>query len=324
MLKMKKASSVIILFALSMICGASAFPGILRDLKRVERDAKMWRGSTAPVNLTPEQRKALAVKYATCPFLASAVNSGALPVRNSAANPLAFVTDVVGLGNSGGGHLGNVLHIFATGNHAYMLSSDSGTTLDTPTPDNAFSLILPGSQGSHPGHSSILESDPTKITSGRWSDADFQRMLAHAQNGLIARSAMGAFIAENLRRDPNSRVANPAVALLLLKDLAGVIGGAFSRDAVIALTKALGDDNLIGSCGEFALLFALLENSPNTKTVNGEIALSVADITSMFRDKVFPAGWDQWRKSAHSWVLHTTSLVYNAFKNYVINHSKKH
>ena len=60
--------------------------------------------------------------------------------------------------------------------------------LDAPAPVNLFSLELPGSQGSHPGHSCILHGDPETPDSGRFSQTDFDRLLNHAQDGAIKRS----------------------------------------------------------------------------------------------------------------------------------------
>ena len=157
----------------------------------------------------------------TCPFLGSAVHQNILAVRGDADNPLASVEDVRQLGNSGGGDLGEVLALFAAGNHALMRGAAG--RLDTKVPDGLFSLELPGSQGSHPGHSGILEGDPAVPGSGRLSEADFARLAGRAVNGLIRRSEVGRFIAENLRRDPKSKVAGAYVAGLLARDLGAVV-----------------------------------------------------------------------------------------------------
>lgn len=79
------------------------------------------------------------------------------------------------MGNEGGGDLGDLLAFFAAGNHALMRNS-SGSALDTPVPVGLFSLELPGSQGSHPGHSGILQGNPTALDSGRFSEEDFDRL----------------------------------------------------------------------------------------------------------------------------------------------------
>src|SRR5215469_7851955 len=110
-------------------------------------------------------------KKATCPFLGTAVATSSLPVRNEATNPLASIEDVRRLGNTGGGDLGDLLVLFAAGNHAFMRGVSG--RLDQRVPDGMFSLELPGSQGSHPGHSGILQGDPAVPGSGRLSEADF-------------------------------------------------------------------------------------------------------------------------------------------------------
>ena len=83
----------------------------------------------------------VATKEATCPFMGPAVAQGSLKVHGSKINPLARVEDVKKLGNSGGGDLGNVLAVFAEGNHTLMLGASG--QLDTPTPLGMFSLIFP-------------------------------------------------------------------------------------------------------------------------------------------------------------------------------------
>ena len=106
------------------------------------------------------------------------------------------------LGNSGGGDLGEVLAVFATGNHAFMRGPNC--RLDQKTPDGLFSLDFPGSKGSHPGHSGILEGTPEKLDAGRFSPEDFQRLATLAVNGLIELSDVRRFIVGNLYRDPGS------------------------------------------------------------------------------------------------------------------------
>src|SRR5829696_8495397 len=106
------------------------------------------------VELSGDEKALVVERKATCPFLGAAVAEGQLPVRNDAKDPLASIEDVRRLGNTGGGRLGEVLVLFASGNHASMRGASG--KLDEPVPDGLFSLELPGSQGSHPGHSGIL------------------------------------------------------------------------------------------------------------------------------------------------------------------------
>jgi len=65
--------------------------------------------------------------------------------------PRASIEDVRLLGNSGGGDLGDLLVVLASGNHAFMWGDDG--KLSERVPNGLFSLELPGSQGSR--HSGI-------------------------------------------------------------------------------------------------------------------------------------------------------------------------
>ena len=76
--------------------------------------------ASAELQLSAAALSEIVEKKVTCPFLGSAVSTGQLVVRNDVANPLASIEDVRGLGNTGGGDLGNLLVFFAAGNHAFM------------------------------------------------------------------------------------------------------------------------------------------------------------------------------------------------------------
>lgn len=95
------------------------------------------------VELNGDEKALLVERKATCPFIGSAVAEGDLPVRNAAHAPLASIEDVRKLGNSGGGDLGDLLVLFASGNHAFM-QGDAGK-LDKPVPAGLFYLEFPGS-----------------------------------------------------------------------------------------------------------------------------------------------------------------------------------
>ena len=285
-----------------------------------------------PVELSGDEIALLVERKATCPFIGSAIAQGKLPVRNDAKDPLAVIEDVRRLGNTGGGDLGDLLVLFASGNHAFM-RGDSGK-LDKLVPSGFFSLEFPGSQGSHPGHSGILQGDPVMLGSGRLSEAEFARLTSRAKDGWIKRSDVGRFIAENLLKDPKSRVLEKnATATLLASDLiesAETTGSALMnkllggdedgstthRDIEEKLTKLLGEDNLVGSAGEFGLLFAFLANKPGAKEVGGEPAVAVQDLKAMFVDKQLPDQWETWKKSRIDWVRNTTGLLISAVKEY--------
>ncbi len=283
------------------------------------------------VELSGDEKALLVERKATCPFIGGAVAQGDLVVRNDAKDPLASIEDVRRLGNTGGGDLGDLLVLFASGNHAFM-RGDSGK-LDNSVPNGLFSLEFPGSQGSHPGHSGILQGDPEMLDSGRLSEADFAKLTSRAKDGWIKRSDVGRFIAENLLSDPKSKVFSKNTAALLASDLVKLVEttglrlksklfgtdedeSTTHRDMEEKLTKLLGDDNLVGSAGEFGLLFALLANKPGAKEVEGEPTVAVQDLKDMFVHKQLPDGWETWKKSRKDWVTNTTSLLISANKEY--------
>ena len=283
------------------------------------------------VSLSDSEKTSLVERKVTCPFVGSAVAQGHLAVRNEAGNPLASIEDIRTLGNSGGGDLGDLLVLFAAGNHAFMRGPDG--QLNVPAPANLFSLELPGSQGSHPGHSGILQGDPEALDSGRFSQTDFERLLRFANDGVIKRSDVGRFIAENLLRDPKSKVADLNTAELLAGDVLNLVEtagsalanklfgsekgeGSTHRKLEEKLTKLTGENNLVGSAGEFGLLFAFLANKPGAKKVHGEPAVDVSDLKTMFVDKRLPQGWETWKKSRLDWVTNTTGLLVSAAKEY--------
>ncbi|PWT79667.1 MAG: hypothetical protein C5B57_13560 [Blastocatellia bacterium] len=289
-----------------------------------ERDPR--RGGVDIIRLSETVRRDIVERKATCPFLGAAIATGVLAVRNDPARPLASIDDVIRLGNSGGGNLGEVLAIFAQGNHAFM-PGPSGA-LDEPVPAGYFSLDLPGSQGSHPGHSAILQSDPTRVNSGRFSREHFDRLLSHATGGVLVRSHVAKFIANNVATDPNARAlptgqlvldivasvgkAPHAVTELIANRFSGTREEGQYRDLLKKLTKAAAASNLVGSCGEFGLLFAFLEHKPGARSVNGEPVIAVEDLTSMFEHKAFPPGWETWPKTANGWIANTVALLQSA------------
>jgi hypothetical protein len=281
------------------------------------------------LDLSDFVRNGIVQTKATCPFIGAAVATGRLPVRNDADNPLADIEDVRSLGNAGGGDLGDLLVIFATGNHAFMRGASG--RLDRPASAGLFSLEFPGSQGSHPGHSGVLQGDPRVLDSGRFSQPEFERLIRRARDGFIKRSDVGQFIAENLIKDPQSKVFGTNVAELLAHDLGSFVltvgpalmerlvgsqveAAATNRVLEEKLTRLLGEDNLVGSAGEFGLLFAFLAHRPE---INGEPAIAASDVHVMFVDKRFPEGWEQWKKTRADWVTNTTSLLISAGKHYL-------
>jgi hypothetical protein len=82
------------------------------------------------------------------------------------------------------------------------------------------------------------------------------------------------------------------------------------------LTKLLAEDNLVGSAGEFGLLFAFLAPGRETKSIDGEPALFMDNVEAMFVHKRLPNGWETWKKSRADWVVHTTWLMLSADREY--------
>jgi hypothetical protein len=171
------------------------------------------------------------------------------------------------------------------------------------------------------------------LGSGRLSEADFDRLATLATDDCLKRSDVGKFIAQNLKRDPNSKVASANVAELLARDLAGVVGAISSaltsklfgssseandNPGLLEqkLTKLMGENNLVGSAGEFGLLFAFLTHDPDTREIAGEPALALDRVHGMFVQKRLPEGWQTWKKSRVDWVVHTTALLLAAGKEY--------
>jgi hypothetical protein len=275
----------------------------------------MTEPNSGPVTLSQEQREEIAERMATCPFVGAAVATGQLSVFNSAEDPLAAIDEIARLGDLGGGDFGSrVLKLFARGNHSRWVVPAG--RVDPFVPSGMLSLQFGGSQGAHAGHSGILLDNPTEVSQGRLDRAQFDRLAGYADpDGRLSITSVGDFIAENLKRDPNARVL-PGWQLIkdtarLLKEFSDVmLGGDESErtEAFEALTKLLGDDNLAGSAGEWALLFTFLKNSPSSD--DGDIALS--DVKLMFVDKRFPAGWETWEKTASSWIKATLRLTKDA------------
>lgn len=81
------------------------------------------------VELSDDEKNLLVERKATCPFIGSAVAQGDLAVRNDAQDPLASIEDIRRLGNTGGGDLGDLLVLFASGNHAFLRGGKTGGNL---------------------------------------------------------------------------------------------------------------------------------------------------------------------------------------------------
>lgn len=260
--------------------------------------------TTAPVEATDAQRKDIAQKKATCPFVGAMVYLKKLPILNSLGRPLAKIEDVEKIGNESGGNLGRfVLKAFATGNHHRMATGET-------VPDGTFSLDFPPAQGAHPGHSGILIGGKRGQYVGRFDEAAWGRFAAqavdHQGQKVVKRSEIGAYIWESVKRDPESKYLGHGLALSLADDVIDLIVNP-SAEKIIKLT---GTDHIVGSAGEWALLMVMLE-VPNT-TVDGEPVVRLSDVEMMFRDKQMPEGWNTRPLEATAWVKHTSAILKGA------------
>lgn len=259
---------------------------------------------TTPVDTTDAQRKEIAQKKATCPFVGAITYLKKLPILNSLDRPVAKISDVEAIGNEAGGNLGRfVLKAFATGNHHEMATGET-------VPDGTFSLDFPPAQGAHPGHSGILISGKKGQYKGGFDEAAWQRLVAHAtdQGGTkyIKRSEIGAYIWENVKRDPESVYLGHGLSVALTDDVIGLVTNP-SAEKIIKLT---GTDHIVGSAGEWALLMVLLE-VPNVK-IDGEPVVRLSDVELVFRGKQLPEGWNTRPLQATTWVTHTSAILKGA------------
>lgn len=326
-----KTLSIVFAAAMTNACKSSTSPATASE---VQSEAT----KSSRLSLSDQQRQDLAEKQVTCPFTGSVVAQGDLKVYGSKNNPLASIEDVRNLGNSGGGDLGNVLAVFSEGNHTFMLGTSG--QLDTATPPGMFSLIFPGSQGGHQGNSEILKpfgrGNPGE---GRTEITKFEEFISPANGSShLKRSQIASRIAYNVFIDPNAMVFGKTANAELAKDVVDlakatsqviikrIFAGPKGRDGrepkdyrelFQALTEVAGDNNLIGSSGEFGLLAAFLANSPNTRQIDGEPAYSIAELRLMFIEKKLPDGWENWPKYSGRWLQDTLALATGATRSYI-------
>jgi hypothetical protein len=165
---------------------------------------------------------------------------------------------------------------------------------------------------------------------------------AIAEGTLAVRNSAEGPLAENLLRDTKSKVFGTNVAALLAGDLLAFVetlGPALisklhgseqdtrvaHRDLEQKLTKLLGEDNLIGSSGEFGLLFSFVANKPGAREIDGEPAVSVQELNAVFVEKRLPDGWENWKKTRTDWVRHTIALMVSAAQEYqLLRRTERH
>jgi hypothetical protein len=399
-------------FLVAMLGGAFALEGcssVEADVASGDSAQTEAKGDprTREIKVSGREREAvvqdIATKKATCPFVGAAVamesaiqklqravpGLSALKLLNTPSEPLAPIVgdgSIEALGNTGDvrvgkspkpSTLGYVIAGFALGNHGVIPQTGE------KVPTNTFSLDFPGSKGSHPGHSFILQGDPTKPGTGAFSERDLERLIGprpsslacpaesgasaqgkmdpggHAEAVTVAgkrvlvvrRSEIGKFIAENVFRDPNAKAGGKNAAFWrlgqdsielghqLASDLSDVVTRADAlrsakagddahvelleqhRGLATKLTTLLGEDNLIGGAGEYALLLTFLQNSPNTVDRDGlNPGYAVEELTLMFKGDAsgrrLPDGWHTWNKDALVWAANTTALLTVAAAHY--------
>jgi hypothetical protein len=197
----------------------------------------------------------------------SALKAGLLEFDGQTA-PQDRLRDLLGGGLNG---LGQVAKFFARRNH---------TTPDTPR-GRYDPLNLAGSRGDHPGDSGML-------TAHGFDAARFEAFTAHARTGpdgrrYLTTADLGAAIAEDLARDPRSRVG--------------------PKDILFA-------NDMRNSAGEFGLLLEAFGRELPDGPDRGEKAVAVDDMRLLFERSEFPAGWRETvaRASAIGWTMASFGL----------------
>jgi hypothetical protein len=293
-----------------------------------------------PLELTPAERRTIADKMTVCPFCGGMVASGKLPIYGSKENPLAKIDDIAAL--AGPGDLGKlVLRVFAEGNQSKMLDPKTGDlTLDCPP--GFFCLHFLPSKGSHGANSGVLhEPLDRRLGMGRRSQEDFDWLKGFASpEGKLSVAGMGKAIAERMFEyqgsDPTVQVTGRAVFEAMGIDAleaAGAFGPALFEKAmnkvraffgdpqktdshhrfIEDLTTLTGKNTLVGSCGEWALLFAGWANAPGVRQNDGSLLLDMAEVEPQFMNADVPAPFENAEKSAFDWAKTTSELVVHAF-----------
>jgi hypothetical protein len=188
-------------------------------------------------------------------------------------------------------------------------------------PEDSFSLDLPFSQGSHAGDSSILQE---KLYAPSFSQEAFDRLKPFSKNGYITREQMGEFIAVTVMSDDESTTIGSGTIWRSSLGLFSFLGKSFlsftfartsekKREAAAEFTKILGTDNIAGSAGEWALMYALFTHRTDGR--RGDV-IYLDEMLEMFRDKKMPEGWENWKRSRGDWAGITFQISksgYNAF-----------
>lgn len=283
-------------------------------------------------DLTAEKRGEIAVKKATCPFVGTKVNQGALavyfaPEDKDKKHPLAKISDVVAMGNSGGGTLGYALGFFAKANQSVIPGVGQ-------CPPGYFSLEFGGSKGAHFGDSGFLRNGPTgdgAFGTTKWNQFVNSKYVTQGKTSMVQ---LAKFIESNVAADPQADKGFKNVigaAKRSIQDLRALAKSAEKMDGMTEAAKqklvedfgrVLGSNNLIGSAGEFALQTTLLRNSAGTndaKSLNSKF--DVAEMGNMFQMKGFPEG-EQKAKSVLQWMHDSIELSTIALGEYAVRHGE--
>jgi hypothetical protein len=267
------------------------------------------------IHFDAAQRQMLMTKAATCPFMRAAIQNGAVSVGNSLEDPTGKIDDVVKLGNAGGGDLGNVLKFFAEINHN-RLNGPAG--LAGPTPAGSFGLWFPGSAGSHPGHSGILQSNPKDASSGGLSEAKLDNLTSNyatvTKDGksYIPIDQIGKFIAQNVANDPNSRGLNLAALEDLLRQVRTLMQRVEKGDPNVLKEVAhliVTPIDVVNSAGEYSLLYTRFGDAQDGE---GRDMVSTNTVDSLFRDGQMPAHWADKKATTLEWVKNVLFILESA------------
>jgi hypothetical protein len=272
-------------------------------------------GTLRELELTPQQRTTLTTKAATCPFMRAGIALGVVRVHGTIEQPLGNTSDAVRLGNAGGGDLGRVLAFFAAINHNRKIGPAGVTSV--PVPEGTFGLWFPGSNGAHPGHSTILMGDPAAVGSGRFSAERLSRLTSFSSQypdgkRYISREQLGEFIAQNVEADPSSRGFDLDGLRSISSQVVTLLARAAQGDPNVVedtLHLMITANDLVNSAGEYGLLVTRFADGTDS---NGNPVISVAAVEALFRDGVFPAGWEKRRATAIDWAKNTLSITKSA------------
>lgn len=245
----------------------------------------------------------------TCPFIKSAHKAGLLGYESTAS-----IANVRALGNEGGGTLGSVLAFFAWLNHTPEDGPRETSGLVNTSP--RFPLDFIHSNGQHFGSSRILHQGIVDYDAwNRFEQSSRSVSIAGLREQCITFPDLCKFIADNLRRDKATKIPGVVVTLTLFWTI------------VTSRFKNPGDDRfranihrfftdypIVVCAGEWALMYALLENAPWLYLGKGakitKDALSFEILRALFIHKCLLGRIHKARKSKWTWMKMATKLFF--------------